>query len=164
MKISWIQRQWFSRQSTILGGLALSDDAWRWVRGDHFDQEPLQPGWVANGVVVAIEPVSAALKRLWARLEIGPNPPPLQVAMNLPSTAVLLHRVKVPCRLSDQKLLAFCRQHAGDWLPLPLADMVLDVYVDGDSEEVVKILSGLGWLRHVSSEWNRLGYWLRLLD
>lgn len=117
----------------MLAGLALADDAWRWAEASRqggFDvaHEPLQPGWVVNGLIVALEPVQLALIRLVDRLALRATgaKPPARVAMSLPSSAVLMHRTWVPPHLSEAALQALCREQATDWLPLPLSEMVLE--------------------------------------
>ena len=118
----------------MLAGLALSDGAWRWAQasrqgGFEVAQEPLQPGWVVNGLIVALEPVQLALIRLVDRLALRASgaKPPTRVAMSLPSSAVLMHRTWVPQHLSESALQQLCREQATDWLPLPLSEMVLEV-------------------------------------
>jgi hypothetical protein len=118
----------------MLAGLALSDGAWRWAQasrqgGFEVAHEPLQPGWVVNGLIVALGPVQLALIRLVDRLALGASgaKPPARVAMSLPSSAVLMHRTWVPQHLSERALQQLCREQATDWLPLPLSEMVLEV-------------------------------------
>jgi hypothetical protein len=128
-------RRWWGLTPQNLAGLALGDDAWRWVSGTQVACEMLQPGWVVNGAVMAFEPVSAALQNLLDRLGPGSGPSQTRVAMCLPSSAVLLHRARLPRHLGERELLALCRQQANDWLPLPLAEMALDVYWDVQDED-----------------------------
>ena len=132
MKIPRWPRPGSGQKTKRLAGLALADDAWRWVSEGRVEQEALQASWVVNGLVQDFDPVAAALQRLMDRLKATTPAArlPTRVAMGLPSAAVLLHRTPVPPHLSETALLAWCHQQAAAWLPLPLADMVLDVYLE----------------------------------
>lgn len=130
---------WLSRQPAPLLGLDISASSVKLVelgrdrRGRHVLErcvlEPLQPGWVVDGSVERFDEVARAI----ARAVQASGSRTRQVAMALPSSAVITKTLVLPPGLSDLELEAQVQAEASQYIPFSLDEVSLDFCVAGPS-------------------------------
>lgn len=92
--------------------------------------EPLPPGALVEGRVVAHEVVAAALTRAVARSGVDGR----DVALSVPASAVIQHAVAVPAGLDDDEIDERLRGEAEQFVPFAIEEAALDYQVlSGDS-------------------------------
>lgn len=98
--------------------------------------EPLERGWVADGVVQKFDEVAEAVRRVVKRSGTGMK----NVVMALPPSAVVSKKIVLPADLTDQEMEIQVEVEAHQFVPFPLDEVCLDWCVAGpngaDVEEV----------------------------
>lgn len=130
---------WLSRQPAPLLGLDISASSVKLVelgrdrRGRHVLErcvlEPLQPGWVIDGSVERFDEVAQAI----ARAVRASGSRTRQVAMALPSSAVITKTIVLPPGLTETELEAQVQAEASQYIPFSLEEVSLDFCVAGPS-------------------------------
>ncbi|WP_347487656.1 type IV pilus biogenesis protein PilM [Desulfoscipio sp. XC116] len=94
---------------------------------------------VSEGVVADVDAVARALEELWAKTGIGSR----EVVLGISNQGVLMRLAGFP-KIPDNKLTQALRFQAGEYFPIPLAEMVFDHAVvgelDGDNGPQLQIL------------------------
>lgn len=126
-----------SRQSTSLLGLDISASSMKLVelrpaRRDEWVLEryavvPLKPGWVTDGGIENFVEVAEAVQQLVRQSGVRSR----QVAMALPSSAVITKRIVLPRGLSDAELELLVQGEANQYIPFPMDEVSLDFCVLG---------------------------------
>lgn len=98
----------------------------QWVL-ERFAVEPLQPGWVSDGGIEQFTEVAEAVQRLLSKSGARTR----QVAMALPSSAVITKRIVLPAGLSDPELEILVQGEAEQYIPFSLDEVNLDFCVLG---------------------------------
>lgn len=130
----------FSRQPAPLIGVDISsssiklvelgrDKAGNWVL-ERCAIEPLEQGWVTDGNVEKFDEVAEAMRR--AVKKSGSRTK--NVALALPSSAVISKRVTLPANMTDQELEVQVESEANQYIPFSLDEVSLDFCVIGDSK------------------------------
>lgn len=130
---------WLSRQPAPLLGLDISATSVKLVElgrdrhGHHVLErcvlEPLQPGWVIDGAIERFDEVAQAI----ARAVQASGSRTRQVAMALPSSAVITKSIVLPAGLSEPDLEAQVQVEASQYIPFSLDEVSLDFCVAGPS-------------------------------
>lgn len=97
----------------------------------HCATEPLERGWVADGVVERFDEVAQALRRAVARSGSRAR----QAALALPASAVITRRIVLPASLTERELELQVEAEAGEFLPFPLEDVSLDFCPAGPARQ-----------------------------
>ncbi len=139
----------FSSQNQPLIGLDLSSSSVKLVelsgtpqagfRLERYAIEPLPKGAIADGNVENIEAVSEAVKRAWKKSGTKVK----NVAMALPSAAVITKKIMLPAGLSEEALEIQVESEANQYIPFALDEVSLDFSVIGpaaNSVEDVEVL------------------------
>lgn len=105
-----------------------------------FGQIPLPPGAVVDGEVADPALVGTAIRALWQQLGLRTK----DVRVGLASQRVVVRVIELP-PMPDDELEAAARFMAGDHIPIPLDEAVLDVSVleqsmAGDAAPMVRVL------------------------
>jgi len=82
---------------------------------------------VSEGVVADVDAVARALEELWAKAHIGSR----EVVLGISNHGVLMRLANFP-KIPDNKLAQALRFQAGEYLPIPLDEMVFDHAVVGE--------------------------------
>ncbi len=139
----------FSSQNQPLVGLDLSSSSVKLVelsgtavagyRLERYAIEPLPKGAISDGNVENIEAVSEAVKRAWKKSGTKIK----NVAMALPSAAVITKKIMLPAGLSEEALEVQVESEANQYIPFALEEVSLDFSVIGpaaNSAEDVEVL------------------------
>jgi type IV pilus assembly protein PilM len=139
----------FSSQNQPLIGLDLSSSSVKLVelsgtaqagyRLERYAIEPLPKGAISDGNVENIEAVSEAVKRAWKKSGTKIK----NVAMALPSAAVITKKIMLPAGLSEEALEVQVESEANQYIPFALEEVSLDFSVIGpaaNSVEDVEVL------------------------
>ena len=84
--------------------------------------EPMQPGWVVDGKILAFDEIAQALKQLLS----ASASPTRRVALALPTAAVLIKKIRLPAKLQPQALQQQVETAAAEYFPFPLDECHLD--------------------------------------
>ncbi len=127
----------FSSQSQPLLGLDLSSSSVKLVelsgsattgyRLERYAIEPLPKGAITDGNVENLEAVSEAVKRAWKKSGTKIR----NVAMALPSAAVITKKIMLPGGLSEEALELQVETEANQYIPFALDEVSLDFSVIG---------------------------------
>jgi type IV pilus assembly protein PilM len=139
----------FSSQNQPLVGLDLSSSSVKLVelsgtaqsgfRLERYAIEPLPKGAISDGNVENIEAVSEAVKRAWKKSGTKIK----NIAMALPSAAVITKKIMLPAGLSEEALEVQVESEANQYIPFALEEVSLDFSVIGpaaNSVEDVEVL------------------------
>ena len=129
----------FSRKSQPLLGLDISSSSLKLVELDQDAAgnlvlkrcaiEPLERGWITDGNIEKFDEVAEAMRRLVKKSGTRTK----NVAMALPSSAVITKRIVLPGGLSDLELEVQVESEANQYIPFSLEDVSLDFCVVGPS-------------------------------
>lgn len=127
----------FSRQPASLLGIDISSSSIKLVElGRDASQglvlercsiEPLERGWIVDGNIEKFDEVAEALRRLVKKSGTRSK----NVAMALPSSAVITKRISLPGEMSEQELEVQVESEANQYIPFPLDEVSLDFCVIG---------------------------------
>ncbi|MGA2549906.1 MAG: pilus assembly protein PilM [Burkholderiaceae bacterium] len=127
----------FSSQSQPLLGLDLSSSSVKIVelsgtaaagfRLERYAIEPLPKGAITDGNVENLEAVSEAVRRAWKKSGTKIR----NVAMALPSAAVITKKIMLPAGLSEEALELQVETEANQYIPFALDEVSLDFSVIG---------------------------------
>jgi type IV pilus assembly protein PilM len=125
----------FSSQNQPLVGLDLSSSSVKLVelsgtaqsgfRLERYAIEPLPKGAISDGNVENIEAVSEAVKRAWKKSGTKIK----NIAMALPSAAVITKKIMLPAGLSEEALEVQVESEANQYIPFALEEVSLDFSV-----------------------------------
>lgn len=126
-----------SRQSTSLLGLDISASSMKLAelrplrrgewRLERYAIEPLKPGWVSEAGIENFAEVAEAVQQLVRHSGVRSR----QVALALPSSAVITKRIVLPRGLSDPELELLVQGEANQYIPFPMDEVALDFCVLG---------------------------------
>lgn len=130
----------FCRQPPPLLGIDISsssiklvelgqDKAGAWVL-ERCAIEPLERGWIADGNIEKFDEVAEALKRVVKKCGTRTR----NVALALPSSAVITKKIVLPGGLSDEELAAQVEIEANQYIPFSLDEVSLDFCVIGPNK------------------------------
>lgn len=130
----------FRRQPPPLLGIDISassiklvelghDKAGGWVL-ERCAIEPLERGWITDGNIEKFDEVAEALKRVVKKSGSRTR----NVALALPSSAVITKKIVLPGGLSDEELAAQVEIEANQYIPFSLDEVSLDFCVIGPSK------------------------------
>lgn len=129
----------FTSQSQSLLGLDLSTSGVKLVeltgsesagfRLERYAIEPLPKGAITDGNVENLEAVAEAVKRAWKKSGTKQK----NVAMALPSAAVITKKIMLPAGLSEEALEVQVETEANQYIPFALDEVSLDFSVIGPS-------------------------------
>ncbi len=129
----------FSSQSQPLLGLDLSTSGVKLVelsgseangfRLERYAIEPLPKGVITDGNIENLEAVSEAVKRAWKKSGTKIK----NVAMALPSAAVITKKIILPAGLTEEALELQVESEANQYIPFALEEVALDFSVIGQS-------------------------------
>ena len=108
-------------------------------RLDHYAIEPLPKGAISDGNIENIEAVAEAVKRVWRKSGVKTR----NVAMALPSAAVITKKIVLPGGLSEEALEVQVESEANQYIPFALDEVSLDFSVIGpapNAPEDVEVL------------------------
>jgi type IV pilus assembly protein PilM len=94
---------------------------------EHMATQALEPGWLSDGHIEQFDEVADAIRDLVQRC----GSPTGDVAMALPTTAVMARTVVLPAGLSSQEQLMQAEIEAAQFIPFPLDEVSLDVCETG---------------------------------
>ena len=133
----------FSSQNQPLVGLDLSSSSVKLVelsgtaqsgfRLERYAIEPLPKGAISDGNVENIEAVSEAVKRAWKKSGTKIK----NIAMALPSAAVITKKIMLPAGLSEEALEVQVESEANQYIPFALEEVSLDFSVIGPAANSV---------------------------
>lgn len=142
-------RSLFSTQNPPLVGLDLSSTSVKLVelsgtpesglRLERYAVEPLPKGVITDGNIENLEAVAEAVKRAWKRSGTKIK----NVALALPSAAVITKKIILPAGLSEESLEVQVESEANQYIPFALDEVSLDFSVIGlapNSTEDVEVL------------------------
>ena len=129
----------FSRQPAPLLGIDVSsssaklvelsrDAAGAWVL-ERCAIEPLEQGWITDGNIEKFDEVAEAVRRVVRKSGSKTK----NVAMALPTSAVITKKIVLPGGLSDRELEAQVESEANQYIPFSLDEVSLDFCVIGPS-------------------------------
>ena len=95
--------------------------------------EPLERGWITDGNIEKFDEVAEAVRRLVRKSGSKTR----NVAMALPSSAVITKKIVLPGGLSDKELEAQVESEANQYIPFSLDEVSLDFCVIGPSASSV---------------------------
>ena len=125
--------------SSAVKMVELSSDGKGGYRVDRYTVEVLPKDVVADGNIVNLEIVAESVKRAWKRMATTTR----QVAMALPSAAVITKKIIVPAGLREAELEVQVESEANQYIPFALEEVNLDFQVIGSapsSPEEVEVL------------------------
>ena len=139
----------FSSQNQPMAGLDLSSSSVKLVelagsaeagfRLDRYAIEPLPKGAISDGNIENIEAVAEAVKRVWRKSGARTR----NVALALPSAAVITKKIVLPGGLSEEALEVQVESEANQYIPFALDEVSLDFSVIGpapNAPEDVEVL------------------------
>lgn len=91
--------------------------------------EPLEPGWINDGNIERFDEVAEAIRCVVRKSRTRTR----NVALALPSSAVITKKIVLPGGLSEQDLEFHVEQEANQYIPFALDEVSLDFRVIGDS-------------------------------
>lgn len=97
------------------------------IRVDRYAIEPLARDLIVDGNIASLEACTEAVRRAWKRL----STPTRNVAMALPSAAVITKKIIVQAGLREDDLEAQVESEANQYIPFPLDEVNLDFQVIG---------------------------------
>lgn len=109
------------------------------MRVEHYAIEPIERGAVNDGNVEKPEVVGEALNRALRKLGTRTR----EVALALPSAAVITKRIMLPAGLTEEEYEAQVESEASQYIPFAIDDVNLDFQILGpaaNSEEEVEVL------------------------
>lgn len=109
------------------------------LRLERYAIEPLPRGAVVDGNIDKIDVVAEAVRRAYRRAECRVK----NVAMALPSSAVITKRIALPANLNEEELEVQVESEANQYIPFALDEVSLDFQVLGpvlNSPEEVEVL------------------------
>lgn len=95
--------------------------------------EPLERGWITDGNIEKFDEVAEAVRRLVRKSGSKTK----NVAMALPTSAVITKKIVLPGGLSDKELEAQVESEANQYIPFSLDEVSLDFCVIGPSASSV---------------------------
>ncbi|MDM7456845.1 MAG: pilus assembly protein PilM [Tepidimonas sp.] len=129
----------FRREPAPLLGIDISASSLKLVElgrarnGDcallHCAIEPLEKGWMAEGNIEQFDEVAEALRRLVRKAGTRTK----NVALALPSSAVITRKVSLPAGLTEDELEIQVEAEAAQLIPFPLSEVALDFCLIGPS-------------------------------
>ena len=99
----------------------------------HCAIEPLDQGWIAEGNIEQFDQVAQALRRLVRKAGTQTK----NVALALPSSAVITRKLSLPAGLTEDELEAQVEAEAAQLIPFPLTEVALDFCLIGPSPSAV---------------------------
>ena len=130
----------FSRQSASLLGVDISSSSIKLVELgqnssgvlvlEHCAIEPLERGWITDGNIENFDEVAEALRRVVKKSGSRTK----NVALGLPSSAVITKRITLPGDMSEQELEVQVESEANQYIPFSLDEVSLDFCVIGPSK------------------------------
>ena len=133
----------FSREAAPLLGIDVSSSSVKLVElgrnssGDLVLQrcaiEPLERGWITDGNIEKFDEVAEAVRRVVRKSGSKTK----NVAMALPTSAVITKKIILPGGLSDKELEAQVESEANQYIPFSLDEVSLDFCVVGPSANSV---------------------------
>ncbi|WP_291008411.1 pilus assembly protein PilM [Hydrogenophaga sp.] len=133
----------FSREAAPLLGIDVSSSSVKLVElgrnssGDLVLQrcaiEPLERGWITDGNIEKFDEVAEAVRRVVRKSGSKTK----NVAMALPTSAVITKKIILPGGLSDKELEAQVESEANQYIPFSLDEVSLDFCVIGPSANSV---------------------------
>lgn len=114
-------------------------DAGKMYRIERYAIEPLPPESVVDGNIANLDAVTESLKRGWKRMGARVK----NLALALPSTAVITKKIIVPAGLREDELETQVETEANQYIPFPLDEVNLDFQVLGPvagSSEDIEVL------------------------
>lgn len=97
------------------------------MRLERYAIEPLARGAVVDGNIENIEAVAEAIRRAWKKSGSKTR----NVALALPSAAVITKKIQLPALLTDQELEVQVESEANQYIPFALDEVSLDFTVLG---------------------------------
>ncbi|MEH3087366.1 MAG: pilus assembly protein PilM [Xylophilus ampelinus] len=123
---------WFRRPSAPLLGIDISSSSAKLVELGHGKSgdmtlercaiEQFEPDWIVDGNIEKFDEVAAALRRLVKKSGSRTR----NVAMALPSSAVITKKIVLPGGLSEEELELQVESEASQYIPFPLDEVSLD--------------------------------------
>ncbi|WP_371747656.1 pilus assembly protein PilM [Diaphorobacter sp. HDW4B] len=130
----------FGRQSAPLLGIDISSSSVKLVELgrdkagayvlERCAMEQLERGWIVDGNIEKFEEVAEAIKRLVKKSGTRTK----QVALALPSSAVITKRITLPGGLSEQEMEIQVESEANQYIPFSLDEVSLDFCVVGPNK------------------------------
>ncbi|WP_409517322.1 pilus assembly protein PilM [Diaphorobacter sp.] len=130
----------FGRQSAPLLGIDISSSSIKLVELgrdksgafvlERCNVEPLERGWITDGNIEKFDEVAEVLRRLVKKSGTRTK----NVALALPSSAVITKRITLPGGLSEQELEVQVESEANQYIPFSLDEVSLDFCVIGPSK------------------------------
>lgn len=97
---------------------------------EHCAIEPLERGWITDGNIEKFDEVAEALRRLVKRSGTKTK----NVALALPSSAVITKKITLPGGMSEQELEVQVESEASQYIPFSLDEVSLDFCVIGPNQ------------------------------
>lgn len=130
----------FSRQSAPLLGIDISSSSVKLVELgrdkagtlvlERCAIEPLERGWITDGNIEKFDEVAEALRRVVKKSGTKTK----NVALALPSSAVITKRITLPGGMTEQELEVQVESEANQYIPFSLDEVSLDFCVIGPSK------------------------------
>jgi len=95
----------------------------------HWAMEPLEAGWIKDGNIDNFDEMSGALQRLLKKSGSKAK----NVAMALPTSAVITKKINLSVELIEDELEVQIESEAAQYIPFPLSEVSLDFGVIGPS-------------------------------
>ena len=92
--------------------------------------EPLEQGWITDGNIEKFDEVADAVKRLVKKSGSRTK----NVALALPTSAVISKRITLPADMTDQEMEVQVESEANQYIPFSLDEVSLDFCVIGPSK------------------------------
>lgn len=92
--------------------------------------EQLERGWITDGNIEKFDEVADAVRRLVKKSGTKTK----NVALALPSSAVITKRISLPGNMTEQELEVQVESEANQYIPFSLDEVSLDFYVTGPSK------------------------------
>lgn len=105
----------------------ISGDPERGLKVDRFAIEPLAKGVVVDGNVENVEAVAAAVRKVLMSTKSKTK----QVALALPSSAVITKRIQLPADIRETDLEVQVETEAAQYIPFPIDEVNLDFQIVG---------------------------------
>lgn len=113
--------------SSAIKMVELGGKSFKEARVERYALEPLPKGAVSEGNIANLEATIDAVRRCWKRL----NSSTREVAMALPTAAVITKRIFVPNGLREDELELRVETEANQYIPFPLDEVNLDFQIIG---------------------------------
>lgn len=125
--------------SSSIKMVELVDEGKGVLRLERYVIEPLPRDAVTDGNIVNLEQVAESVKRAWKRLGSSTR----NVALALPSAAVITKKIILPAGLREQEMEIQVESEANQYIPFALEEVNLDFQVIGpapSSQDEVEVL------------------------